>query len=366
MAGFGTAYGGDFESRLRLIAKPACALTTPASAACAASTPVPSKVDLVDQKLSGTLPAARPVYVVAAAPNGEAGSYTATKLASSSKWSVGLQSGDFNWSYPIPKVAAISGKAPDLDLSCSSRSVDGMTASENAQPSLAGPGWNLDTPYLERRCNGCSDDRGDTGDLLGRRPADAVLEGTSSALEGTSSELVKDKAAAGDVWRAKQDPGWRVERKRNADNGDDDGEYWVVQTPQGMTFTFGRGKQATTGTATNSVFTVPVFGDDEGEPCHKGSVQDSWCTQAWRWNLDGVVDALGNSTTYFYDVEKTARNRRVRQVDRVHPRRSSPRHRLLATLRRRGCDGTRATPLQYGPALHRGRLAGDQKWQLDR
>ncbi|MFB6719398.1 RHS repeat-associated core domain-containing protein [Kribbella sp. NPDC056345] len=306
ISGFAGAYGGNFESRLRLIAKPACALKTPAAAACATSRPVPSKLDLVNHKLTATLPAAQQglVYVVAAAPNGEAGSYTATKLSSSSKWSVGLQSGDFNWSYPIPKVAALSGKAPDLDLSYSSQSVDGMTASENAQPSWAGLGWNLDTPYLERRYNGCSDDGGDTGDLCWA--GDQLM----LSLEGTSSELVKDKAAGGDVWRAKQDPGWRVERKKDADNGDNDGEYWVVQTPQGMTFTFGRGKQATTGTATNSVFTAPVFGDDDGEPCHKSSVEDSWCTQAWRWNLDGVVDAHGNSTTYFYETEKNryARN----------------------------------------------------------
>ncbi|MEU4602974.1 RHS repeat-associated core domain-containing protein [Kribbella sp. NPDC023972] len=305
VSGFAQAYGGNFESRLRLIAKPACALTTPAVAACADGKPVPSRIDLTRHALIATVPAsADQVYVVAAAPNGDAGSYTATKLSSSSKWSVGLQSGDFNWSYPIPKVAAISGKAPDLDLSYSSQSVDGMTASENAQPSWTGLGWNLETPYLERRYNGCSDDGGDTGDLCWA--GDQLM----LSLEGTSSELVKDKAAGGDIWRAKQDPGWRVERKKDADNGDNDGEYWVVSTPQGMTFTFGRGKQATTGTATNSVFTVPVFGDDDNEPCHQGSVEDSWCTQAWRWNLDGVVDAHGNSTTYFYETEKNryARN----------------------------------------------------------
>ncbi|MDX6237282.1 MAG: hypothetical protein QOG10_2097, partial [Kribbellaceae bacterium] len=310
VSGFMNAYGGNFESRLRLLAKPACVLTTPTAAGCETSKVVRSRLDLTRHTLIADLPAeaatAQPgtVYVVAAAPNGEAGSYTATKLASSSKWSVGLQSGDFNWSYPIPKVAAISGKAPDLDLSYSSQSVDGMTAAENAQPSWAGLGWNLETPYLERRYNGCSDDGGDTGDLCW------AGEQLMLSLEGTSSELVKDKAAGGDVWRAKQDPGWRVERFKDAANGDNDGEYWVVSTPQGMTFTFGRGKQATTGTATDSVFTVPVFGDDDGEPCHQSSVENSWCTQAWRWNLDGVVDAHGNSTTYFYQQEKNkyARN----------------------------------------------------------
>jgi RHS repeat-associated protein len=112
------------------------------------------------------------------------------------------------------------------------------------------------------------------------------------------------------VWRAKQDPGWTVERHTGASNGDNNGEYWVVTTTQGTRFTFGLGKQPTTGTETDSVFTVPVFGDDAGEPCHQSSIEDSWCQQAWRWNLDGVVDPHGNSTTYFYDQEtnRYARN----------------------------------------------------------
>ena len=225
-----------------------------------------------------------------------------------------------------------------------------MTAAENAQPSWAGLGWNLDTPYLERRYNGCSDDGGDTGDLCW------AGEQLMLSLEGTSSELVKDKAAGGDVWRAKQDPGWRVERFKDAANGDNDGEYWVVSTPQGMTFTFGRGKQATTGTATDSVFTVPVFGDDDGEPCHQSSVEDSWCTQAWRWNLDGVVDAHGNSTTYFYEQEKNkyARNgesgKSTEYVRGGHVRDIVYSQRV----RRGGYDGAGSAALHHRAALHRG------------
>ena len=34
LSGFATAFGGNFESRLRLLAKPACALTTPTAAGC--------------------------------------------------------------------------------------------------------------------------------------------------------------------------------------------------------------------------------------------------------------------------------------------------------------------------------------------
>ena len=306
-AGFRRAFGADFETRLRLIAKPACALTTPRATACEKSAPVRSRIDLTTHTLSAEV-AADPdtVFVVAAAPNGETGSATATTLSSSSKWQVGLNSGDFSWSLPLPQVPAVAGDAPDINLGYSSQAVDGMVAAENNQPSWVGQGWDLALPYIERRYNGCADDGGDTGDLCWAGDEYRI------SLQGTSSSLVKDTAAGGDSWRAQEDPGWRIQRKTGAENGDNDGEYWLVTTPQGTQYTFGRGKQATTGTATDSVYTVPVFGDDAGEPCHSGSVEDSYCTQAWRWNLDAVVDAHGNSNTYFYTQES---NRYARNGD---------------------------------------------------
>lgn len=307
VGGFAHAFGGDFESRLTLGAKPVCVLTTPS---CGRAKPVGSHVDLTSHTLVADVPTdGKSVFVVIAAVNGETGSFAATKLASSSKWSVGLQSGDFTWTVPMPKVPAIAGDAPDLDLGYSSQAVDGLTAAENAQPSWVGLGWELATPYLERRYNGCVDDGGDTGDLCWA--GDQLM----LSLQGTSSELVKDKEAGGDTWRAKQDPGWRVQRFTGADNGDNDGEYWVVTTPQGTRYTFGRGAQPTTGATTDSVFTVPVFGDDDGEPCHDSDIEQAYCTQAWRWNLDGIADSHGNTTTYFY-TQETNRYARNGMADR--------------------------------------------------
>lgn len=314
VSGFADAFGGDFESRLRLVAKPSCAMTTPQHPECGTSTPVESHVDLTRHVLVADVPVgpsesgspddAGTYFVVAAAPSGETGSATATKLSSSSKWSVGLQSGDFSWTLPVPQVPALAGDGPGVELSYSSQAVDGMVAAENNQPSWVGMGWDTALPFIERRYRSCVDDGGDTGDLCW------AGDHLRISLEGTSAALVRDPDANGDVWRAQQDPGWRVQRFRGADNGDDDGEYWVVTTPEGTRYTFGRGTQATTGTATRSTYTVPVFGDDDSEPCHEGSLEDSWCTQAWRWNLDRVVDAHGNSSTYFYTPEtnRYARN----------------------------------------------------------
>ena len=54
---------------------------------------------------------------------------------------------------------------------------------------------------------------------------------------------------------------------------------------------------------TNSVWTVPVFGNHSGEPCYRSTFDASYCPQAWRWNLDYVVDRHGNTMSLFYGTE---------------------------------------------------------------
>ena len=45
-----------------------------------------------------------------------------------------------------------------------------------------------------------------------------------------------------------------------------------------------------------------MFGDDAGEPCN-GDTSPSDCMQAWRWNLDYVVDTHHNAMSYWYTEE---------------------------------------------------------------
>jgi RHS repeat-associated protein len=306
VSGFARAFGGDFRSRLRLVEKPACVLRSPASAKCATGTPVPSHVDLTNDTLVAQAVPANDasVFVVVAAVNGETGTPAATDLSSSSKWSVGEQSGAFSWTIPVPAVPAVAEDTPELSLSYSSQAVDGMVASENNQPSWVGQGWELGLPFIERSYNSCGDDGQTTGDLCW------AGEHLSISLNEVSSPLVRDRGAQGDVWRARDDPGWRIQRLTGAANGDDNGEHWVVTTPNGVRYVFGQGRQPTTNRVTNSAFTVPVFGDDAGEPCHAGTFADAWCVQAWRWNLDRIEDPRGNVSTYLWSQEtnRYARN----------------------------------------------------------
>jgi len=78
--------------------------------------------------------------------------------------------------------------------------------------------------------------------------------------------------------------------------------YAERRTQDGTQYFFGRHKRCPSDTAvTNSVLTVPVFGNQAGEPCNNAAgFASSWCYQAYRWNLDYVVDPHGNSMTYVW------------------------------------------------------------------
>ena len=120
---------------------------------------------------------------------------------------------------------------------------------------------------------------------------------------------------------------------------------------------------------TQSAWTVPVFGNNTGEPCHDATFATSWCQQAWRWNLDYVVDPHGNAVTYFYAQETNhyAREPDGEQRRRVHPRRLPDQHRATgsATARStpsrgsaRSCSRRRTAASPTPPAPRRRRPTG--------
>ncbi|MFG2059153.1 RHS repeat-associated core domain-containing protein [Micromonospora sp. NPDC048930] len=301
---FRNAYGGDWGSRLRLVRLPGCALTTPALARCQAGTPVETD----NAPARGTLTAdvaltagAVTTLAATAAPAGSAGDYKATSLSASSSWEAGGSSGNFAWTYPMDAPPSLGGPEPDLELRYSSGSVDGRTASTNNQSSWVGEGWDLGEGAIERRYKSCSDDVTTTP-----KPYDMCWETDNAFLTagGDTVELVKDDSTG--IWRKKQDDGSRIEHLTGAANGDNDGEYWRVTAPDGTQYYYGLHHLpgwASGNEVTNSTWTAPVFGNDSGEPCHGSTFATSYCTQAYRWNLDYVVDPDGNAMSYFYTTE---------------------------------------------------------------
>ncbi|UCA52728.1 RHS repeat-associated core domain-containing protein [Streptomyces sp. WA6-1-16] len=320
---FADAIGGNWGSRLGLVSLPACALTSPQKRECRTQTAVPSRNDTVAQTLSaqvavpraapaksGTSSAAVFAVTASATPASGAGDYKATPLAASSSWEAGGSSGSFTWSYPLSVPPAAAGPAPSLSVSYDSGSIDGRTSNTNNQGSMLGEGFDLNASYIERKYGSCEDDgQDDKADQCWK------YENASLVLNGKATELVKDDTSG--VWRLKNDDASQVTHETGAANGDDGddiaggkgdgkGEYWKVTTGDGTVYTFGLNKLPGAGTErTNSVWTVPVFGDDSGEPGYSSGTGFSGRakTQAWRWNLDLVTDVHGNASTYWYKAD---------------------------------------------------------------
>ncbi|GAA4372893.1 RHS repeat-associated core domain-containing protein [Actinomadura verrucosospora] len=355
-ASFASAFGGAYADRLRLVQYPACVLTTPERADCRRPTPVATTHDsknktLIAQVRAASEPAARQaspqqptatagptVLATAAGTAGEQGDFKATKLSPSSTWNVNLNSGEFNWSYPMRVPPVPGGLTPEVGLSYSSGSIDGLTSNTNAQSSWVGNGFDLWPGFIERRYKACEDD-GAPKDEAGTSPGDQCwgYDNATMQLNGRGGELIPD----GDgKWRLKNDDGTRIEKLTGDDaktgNGDDNNEYWKVTTTDGTVYFFGKHRLdewSTNNPVTNSTWTMPVFGNDATDPCHKDTFKDSWCQQAWRWNLDYVVDPEGNAVTYYYDKETNYYGRNLKPEDETPYVRSGVLNRIEYGLR---------------------------------
>ncbi|MEU3657941.1 RHS repeat-associated core domain-containing protein [Streptomyces sp. NPDC032161] len=331
---FQDAYGGGWASRLTLAELPACALTSPGKDECRPR-PLdgvrnnPEEGTVTARADLGSKPAARDkgelrafssaapsstMLAVSSKPSGPEGDFTATPLAPSASWEAGGPSGAFSWSYELQTPVVPGDLGPKLSLSYNSSSLDGRTAATNNQANNIGDGWGLEPGFIERRYKPCNADMTDgnnkarNGDLCWGSD-NAVL-----SLGGKSGELVKDDKTG--LWKLANDDGTKVERLTDTAraNGDNDGEYWRVTDVNGVQYHFGYNRLPgwTEGKATtDSTWTVPVYGNQSGEPCHKSAFADSWCQQGWRWNLDYVVTPHGDAMAYYWGKEANYYGRNV-------------------------------------------------------
>lgn len=307
--GYGTfqdAFGGDWASRLRLVALPSCALTTPAQRQCRTQTPLHAMNDLRDGRLAAdvTLPSGDKTLVLAAdaSASGGAGDYTATSLQPSGSWQAGGSTDAFTWSYPIPVPDVPGGLKPTVGLSYDSQSQDGLTSSTNNQPSWIGDGWDYSPGFVERSYQSCHENPAGTTQTFDSCWSDKAP--ITLSLNGSSTTLVKDDSTG--AWHPQNDNNEKVEFLTGASNGANKGEYWRITTTDGTQYYFGVNQlpgYASGDDATNSTWTQPVFATSSGQPCYSATFADSWCQQAYRWNLDYVVDTHSDAVAYFYDTD---------------------------------------------------------------
>jgi RHS repeat-associated protein len=321
---FAFADGGGYAARLHLVELPACALTTPKVASCRRQRPVTSADDVASDRLGGNvnLPAARraappapgaaasaagaasPGVVLAATTStaGSAGSYAATPLSEAGTWTGGGSSGAFTYAYPISVPPVPGGLAPQVSLGYDSQVTDGLTSSTNDQASWIGDGWDYQPGFIERDYQPCEQNPAgptQTGDLCW-----SSNDVTTLSLGGTTTTLVDDPSTG---WHAEADNGDKITYETGAGgNGTYDDDYWVVTDPDGTSYYFGLNQLPRYGSGdatTNSAWTVPVYATASGQPCYKAAFADSYCQQAWRWNLDYVTDSHGDAMAFFYNTE---------------------------------------------------------------
>lgn len=321
------AFGGGFADRLRLVSLPACALTTPDVAACRVQTPVRTVNDRKHRRLVATvtLPgaateaqsrwAAAPqaqtlVLAATSTATGANGSYAASSLKSSDSWSISGNSGSFEWSYPMNTPSSLGSGGASLSLSYDSGAVDGRTTVSNGQTSVVGEGFDLGgaSSYIETGYKPCvkvnPTSWASSGDMcLG--VANATISGGAHA-----GELVRDDADTS-KWRLATDDGTRVQLLYGTTGGLNNTvnqAYWKVTDTDGTVYLYGANrlpsKSGGTGgdSPTYSTWSEPVFGTGSGTSCNDptGTESPQSCLQAWRWNLDYVIDPHGNVTRYSY------------------------------------------------------------------
>ncbi|MFD5265564.1 ricin-type beta-trefoil lectin domain protein [Streptomyces sp. NPDC058335] len=255
--------------------------------------------------------------------SGSKGDFGATPLVSAGSWSAGGNSGAFTYSYTLQTPSVPGGPSPSVSFGYNSQVVDGRTSASNNQPSWIGDGWEYNAGSITRTYTSCRDDQ--TNGNNTKKTSDLCFGSYNATLTlgGTTTELVLPDGSGpyGDKWVTANGDGSRVELLRDSGlaNGDADGEYWRVTTRDGTQYYFGKHKLAADWASgdpvTNSVFAAPVAGNQDGEPCYKaGDFAGSFCDQAWRWNLDYVVDTNGNAMTLWWAKETNhyARNNKYK------------------------------------------------------
>lgn len=195
-------------------------------------------------------------------------------------------SGAATYSYPIEVPPGRNGLQPNIDISYSSRGVDGPIVSDGQDQGPLGLGWNINNIEITRSgmdmvetANGCVAELPDSFSLV---------------LGGQSHRLVP----YGDPgnYQAANNPGIRVRMVQNltATNINSDGIYWTVETPNGTTYRLGYNEEAETG------LTVQYGSFNQQGGGHQYIGKRSTYA-GFRWRVDTSTDVYGNQVQYTYD-----------------------------------------------------------------
>ena len=194
--------------------------------------------------------------------------------------------GAATYSYPIELPPGIGGLTPDLTLSYSSRSADGMTYPAMGQG--FGAGWAMPQPRIHN---------GNAGymyvPLCGAAGCeDFQLTRFTLVLGGVSYYLTPVQTPDGrhGTYKALGGPELKVEyliEKEDDDFGLVSQEYWRVRTADGVTYTFGATE------ASEQVVGRVATNRNSGQPANDHFAPVNWM-------LDSIQDLHGNVVSFGY------------------------------------------------------------------
>src|ERR1051326_8051350 len=205
---------------------------------------------------------------------------------------------------PVPQSQ--SGLSPQVALTYSAAQTDGETNAAGAQDGWIGEGWSYSPGFISREYRPCALDTSDVPaqHWIESWSADNCWRDANASLtwNGHSTPLILDDATS--TWHLATDDGTRIDKYTGPGNGAWSNETWRLVTKDGTQYYFGLNELPNwvSGKATtNSVGTIPVFGNGTAEPCYSAtSFAASQCAMAYQWNLDYVVDPHGNTISYWY------------------------------------------------------------------
>ncbi len=193
-------------------------------------------------------------------------------------------SGSATYSYPIELPPGIGGLTPDLTLSYSSRAAEGQTYPAMSQG--FGAGWGLPQAQINNGSSGrmYNDDLGGTQGNTGldKNAFTLVLNGMNYYLNPL------DTAGRYGTYKAIGSPELFILYAADLSIPNVSGEYWLVRTADGTTYTFGRTEDA-------EQVIWPV------EEARNTAQPRNDRFSPYNWKLNSIVDVHGNRVEYVYD-----------------------------------------------------------------
>lgn len=210
-------------------------------------------------------------------------------------------SGAIAYTYPIEVPPGRNNLQPSIDLSYSSRGLDGLVTSDAEDQGPLGLGWSINNIEITRNGVHTYCCWSTNSVLVFPDSFSLVLNGSSYALKPAGSPL-SDTVR----YYAENGPELFIQRRYTPNDSKltNPGKlYWIVKTPNGTTYRLGYTSDSASGQSSG----VYVLAGHKGAPGSRPGT---------RWRVDTVTDVYGNQIQYDYEMwsKDGAELRRISEI----------------------------------------------------